>query len=101
MLLDEDSSHTARASLALTEELRIEFLWLPKRCLELNGLERLWGHGKDRICANWQESDIDAQVQRYIAYLSSLPNREALYQAGLRSEDWWLKGVYTFNLSPA
>lgn len=93
VLLDEDSSHTAAASQDLAWELDIELVWLPKRCPELNGLERLWGHGKDRVCANRQGEGIDAEVERFIRYLSGLPNREALRQAGLLSEDWWLRKV--------
>ena len=42
LLLDEDSSHTARASQHLAAELGIELLWLPKRSPELNPMEHLW-----------------------------------------------------------
>lgn len=91
LLLDEDSSHTARASQALATELGIRLLWLPKRCPELNGMEHLWGHGKDHICANRQYDDLDAEVERFIAYLQGLSNREARRQAGLLSKDFWLR----------
>jgi len=90
LLLDEDPSHTAQPSLALAEELGMQLLWLPKRCPELNGMDHLWGHGKDHVCANRQYDDIDAETERFIAYLQDLSNQEALRQAGLLSPDFWL-----------
>ena len=53
-LLDEDPSHTAHGSKDLAAELGIRLIWLPKRCPELNGMDHLWGHGKDHILANRQ-----------------------------------------------
>jgi transposase len=91
LVLDEDPSHTAHASLALADQLGIRLLWLPKRCPELNGMDHLWGHGKDHICANRQYDDLDAETERFIAYLRGLSNREAMRQAGLLSPDFWLK----------
>lgn len=91
LLLDEDSSHTAGASQDLAWELDIEMVWLPKRCPELNGMDHLWGHGKDHMCANKQYETIDGQAARFIRYLQSLSNREALRQAGILSEDFWLR----------
>jgi hypothetical protein len=91
LLLDEDPSHTARASQALAAELGVRLLWLPKRCPELNGMDHLWGHGKDHICANRQYDDLDAEVERFIAYLQGLSNQEARRQAGLLSKDFWLR----------
>jgi hypothetical protein len=91
LLLDEDPSHTARASQALAAELGVRLLWLPKRCPELNGMDHLWGHGKDHICANRQYDDLDAEVERFIAYLQGLSNQEARRQAGLLSKTFWLR----------
>jgi transposase len=91
LLLDEDPSHTAQASLALADELGMQLVWLPKRCPELNGMDHLWGHGKDHVCANRQYDDIDAETERFIAYLQDLSNQEALRQAGLLSPDFWLR----------
>lgn len=90
LLLDEDSSHTAHGSKVLAAELGIRLIWLPKRCPELNGMDHLWGHGKDHILANRQYSDIDEQVERFIDYLSALSNPEALEQAGVLSQNFWL-----------
>jgi transposase len=52
LLLDEDPSHTAKASLRAAEGMTL--LWLPKRSPKLNPLETLWGQGKDIISANKQ-----------------------------------------------
>ncbi|MGZ3383343.1 MAG: transposase [Isosphaeraceae bacterium] len=90
LLLDEDPSHTAHGSKDLAAELGIRLIWLPKRCPELNGMDHLWGHGKDQILANRQFSGIDEEVERFIDYLSGLSNREALKQAGILSENFWL-----------
>jgi hypothetical protein len=72
-------------------ELGVRLLWLPKRCPELNGMDHLWGHGKDHICANRQYDGLDAEVERFIAYLQGLSNQEARTQAGLLSKDFWLR----------
>jgi DDE superfamily endonuclease len=90
LLLDEDPSHTAEASQSRAAELGIRLIWLPKRCPELNGMDHLWGHGKDHVCANRQYPGIDEEVDRFIRYLQGLSNREALRQAGILSEDFWL-----------
>jgi DDE superfamily endonuclease len=91
MLLDEDPSHTAKASQMLAEELGIRLLWLPKRCPELNPMDRLWGIGKDKVCANRQYADIDEEVDRFVAYLMNLRPSETLRAAGVLSQRFWLK----------
>lgn len=91
LVLDEDSSHTAEESQELATALGIRLLWLPKRCPELNGMDHLWGHGKDHVCANVQYTGIDGEADRFIRYLRGLPNREALRQCGILSEDFWLR----------
>jgi transposase len=90
MLLDEDSSHTARASTALAEKLAIELLWLPKRSPHLNPMDHLWRHGKEVICANWQYSSIEDQVESFFLYLYGLTPTEALRKAGILSGNFWL-----------
>lgn len=91
LLLDEDPCHTADASQRLARYLGMRLIWLPKRCPELNGMDHLWGHGKDHMCANKQYETIDGEVERFIRYLQGLPSREALVQAGIRSDDFWLR----------
>ena len=91
LVLDEDSSHTAHDSQNRAEQLGMKLIWLPKRCPELNGMDHLWGHGKDHMCANKQYETIDGEAERFIRYLDGLSNREALHQAGILSEDFWLR----------
>jgi transposase len=93
LVLDEDPSHTAAESQMLAHSLEIELVGLPKRCPELNGMDQLWGHGKDHQCANWQYAGIDEGVDAFICYLLGLSNTEARLQAGILSDDFWLKNV--------
>lgn len=90
LLLDEDPSHIAKASLALANNLNIQLLWLPKRSPELNPMESLWRHSKDVVCANKQYSTIDQQARSFVRYLKSLTDVEALQLSGVRSPDFWL-----------
>jgi DDE superfamily endonuclease len=89
LLLDEDPSHTAKASLRETEGMTL--LWLPNRSPKLNPMDTLWGQGKDVISANKQYATIDEQVDRFLDYLCSLTNQEALHTAGVLSKRFWLK----------
>jgi hypothetical protein len=93
VLLDEDSSHTAKASVALAQELAIRLLWFPKRAPELNPMDTLWRHAKDLICANRQYETIEEQARRFVQYLASLPNQDALRMAGIQSPDFWLRSA--------
>jgi hypothetical protein len=68
-------------------------LWLPKRCPELNAMDHLWGHTKDAVCANHQDPVIDHLVDVFIQHIQSLSTEEARCQAGILSEDFWLKDV--------
>ena len=91
MLLDADSSHTAKASCALAGRLKIRLLWLPKRSPELNPMDTLWGQAKDVVCVNTQYVTIDEQADAFIAHVSGLSNREVLRTSGVLSEHFWLK----------
>ena len=52
LLLDEDPRPTARDAQGRAAGLGIRLIWLPKRCLELNGRDPFGGPGKDHRCAN-------------------------------------------------
>jgi DDE superfamily endonuclease len=91
LLLDEDPSHTAGGSVELAGWFDIELLWLPKRCPELNPMDRLWGEGKDVISANKQYATIEDQVRRFLSYLTSFSGEEALHTAGVLSHHFWLR----------
>jgi transposase len=90
VLLDEDSSHTAKASQALANRLNIQLLWLPKRAPELNPMEGLWRHSKGVICANTQYASINQEARSFVRYLKSLTDEEALQLSGVQSRDFWL-----------
>ena len=89
LLLDEDPCHTAKASLQAAEEMTL--LWLPKRSPKLNPMDTLWGQAKDVISGDKQYATIDEQVERFLAYLWSLSDEEALHTAGILSGHFWLR----------
>jgi hypothetical protein len=91
MLLDEDPSHTAKASLREAEGMTL--LWLPKRSPKLHPMDTLWGQGKDVVSANKQYTTIEEQVDRFLDHLRSLTNQEALHTSGVLSKRFWLKGA--------
>lgn len=97
MLLDSDSSHTARESQKLAHRLKIRLLWLPKRAPELNPMDTLWGQGKDAMSVNWQYATMNEQVNAFVAHLSGMANQEALQTSGVLSENFWLKPVLSKN----
>jgi hypothetical protein len=47
--------------------------------------------GKDVISANKQYATIEEQVDRFLDYLRSLTNQEALHTSGVLSKRFWLK----------
>jgi hypothetical protein len=91
LLLDEDPCHTAKASLRAAEGMTL--LWLPNRSPKLNPMESLWGQGKDVISANKQYATIEEQVERFLDYLESLTNQEALHTSGVLSKKFWLRAA--------
>jgi len=93
LLLDEDTSHTAKASVVLAKQLGITLIWLPKRSPPLNPMDTLWGQAKDLLNANRQYTTIDKQAARFVTCLRSLPDQEALRTAGVLSGNFWLRNV--------
>jgi transposase len=91
LVLDGDSSHTAEASRREARSLGIQLVWLPVRCPELNPMDHLWRHGKERICANRQYGSIEELVHRFLHFLEGLSVEETLRKAGVLSEDYWLR----------
>jgi transposase len=91
LILDEDSSHTAKVSQREARLMEFKLVWLPVRCPELNAVDHLWRHGKERVCANRQYASIDEQVHHFLHYLEGLSVQETLQKAGVLSEDYWLK----------
>lgn len=91
LLLDEDSSHTARASQKLAADLEIRLLWLPKRCPELNPMDHLWRAVKRDVCANRQDANVDLTTARAVRYVRRLTRHDVLVKAGARSAHFWLR----------
>ena len=91
LLLDEDPSHTAKASLREAEGMTL--LWLPKRLPKLNPMDTLKGQGKDVISAHQQYTTIEEHVDRLLSHLRGLTNQEALHTSGVLSKKFWLKGA--------
>jgi hypothetical protein len=97
LLLDEDPCHTAEESIDVAWDYDMDLLWLPKRCPELNPLDTLWGQGKDCLSANKQYANLDEQVDRFLAYLHSLSDHQALQTAGVLSGHFWLSHALSKN----
>jgi len=95
LLLDEDPSHTARAS--LREAGGMTLLWLPKRSPQLNPLDTLWGQAKDVVSANRQYGSVEEHVRRFLAHLNGLSDRDALETSGVRSPRFWLRDALSKN----
>jgi transposase len=93
LLLDEDSSHTAKGSKKLASLFDIELIWLPKRSPHLNPIDHLWGDAKDIVSANKQYATIDDQVNLFLTYMANLSSWEALHKAGVLSKKFWLRNA--------
>jgi hypothetical protein len=95
MLLDKAPCHVAAGSVALAAQLNITFLWLPRQCSELNGMDHLWRHLKGDLAANRQRPDIDALAEQAENWILALSPQQTLCKAGLLSKNCWLKNVRT------
>jgi transposase len=93
LLLDGDSSHTARASQLLAAKLDMTLLWLPARSPHLNPIEHLWRDLKQNVSANRQDASIDMLVARVLRHLQRLPRRTVLRKAGVLSRRFWLRSA--------
>jgi transposase len=90
LILDQASSHTAKKTKALAEQLRIEFAFLPTACPELNPIELLWRRGKDHVSANRVHPKVEDQADAFVDHLLSFSHRHALQTTGCLSENFWL-----------
>ncbi len=93
LLLDQASIHQAAASQRLAARLRVNLLWLPKQCPELNPQDHLWKELKRLIVPNRQFKTIDDEASHAEHWLLSLPPTTVLRKAGILSDDFWLKDV--------
>ena len=90
LILDRHGSHDAAATRRLAVELRIELLWLPKQCPELNPMDHLWRGAKAGVSANRQYDDIDEQADEAERWVLTLSPRDAKRKAGVMSKNFWL-----------
>jgi len=93
LLLDEDSCHTAKASLRLAKKLGIKLIFLPKRSPHLNPMDHLWRDGKQKVCANRQYPTVEVEVDRFIEHILGLTPGDALRKAGVLSKEFWLRNL--------
>lgn len=91
MLLDGASGHKTAKSLAQAAALKINLLWLPKQCPELNAMDHLWRTLKSDVSANHQYPSIEHHTVAAEQYILNQSNKEALRRAGILSDNFWLK----------
>ena len=93
LFLDKHSAHTAGVSRALARQLGIELRWLPTATPELNVIDCLWRHVRDRVLANEPLPRLRETVARAVTYLQELTAQERLQHAGVFSPRFWLRAV--------
>jgi hypothetical protein len=78
LVLDRASFHRSAAALAALSlfEHRVQVIWLPSYCTELNPIERFWRHLKDLSCANqlWGSLQDLIQVVEKVLHQQNDPN---------------------------
>jgi transposase len=93
LLADRASGHTAQATLALAEELGIEFVWLPRQWPELNAMDQLWKELKRDVAANRQAASIDDLAERASQWVLDLTPAQAHRKSGMASSRFWLRSL--------
>jgi transposase len=65
LVMDNAGYHKSAASLAALSlfEHRVQVIWLPPYCSDLNPIERFWRHLKDLACANKLQDHIREVVK--------------------------------------
>lgn len=71
LVLDNASLHKSAASMATLSlfEHRVQVIWLPAYCSELNPIERFWRYLKEQVCINKLHPDMAELVQAVIDQL--------------------------------
>jgi hypothetical protein len=91
LLLDRARCHEAASSQRLAAKLKIELVWLPKQCSELNAMDHLWRELKGHTSANRQFKNIDEHADQAANWVLKLSSTTALRKAGVLSKNFWLK----------
>lgn len=93
MLLDGFSGHRAKATRHLADDLNIILLELPRQCPELNAVDQLWKHVKDKVSSNQQYCTIEQHAEAVVTYVKQLTLKERLKKAGVFSDNFWLRNT--------
>lgn len=93
LVLDRHGSHKSSRTVALAATLDIKLVWLPVQSPELNAMDHLWRHLKEKIAANRQYETIEQLADAAREWVLSLTNATALRLAGVKSRNYWLKRV--------
>jgi transposase len=93
LLADRASGHTAQATLALAQDLRIELVWLPRQWPELNAMDQLWKELKRDGAANRQAASIDDLAERASQWVLALTPAQARRKSGMASNKFWLRSL--------
>jgi transposase len=78
----------------VAKNLKIELVWLPKQCPELNAMDHLFKEVKADISANHQYRNVDEHAAMAEKYILQLTNQQALKKAGILSTNFWLKSFF-------
>jgi transposase len=90
LLLDKAPCHEAQKAVALAARLRIDLLFLPKQCPELNSMDHIWRDVKENISANRQYTSVDGHATSAERRVLGFTRTEALRKAGILSDEFWL-----------
>jgi transposase len=90
LILDRHGSHDSASTSRVADGLRIELLFLPRQCPELNPMDHLWRGAKAQVSSNRQYDDIDQQADEAERWVLILSPREAKRKAGMLSKNFWL-----------
>jgi len=87
---DRGTPHTAKESVEIARELRIEIRFLPRATAELNAMDHLWRSVKGRGVSNRPTISIDKSADQACNYIFNMSRRERLKKAGILSGNFWL-----------
>jgi len=90
LLPDRHGGHGSKATREPAASMRIELLFLPRQCPELNPVDHLWRHAKGVVSANRQYDDTDQHAAAAEDRFLWLSPQEAKRKAGMLSKNFWL-----------
>jgi hypothetical protein len=91
VLLDRGPAHPAGPTRRLAAQLGIELVWLPRQWPERKARDQVRRERKRRGAANRPPETMDRLAQQAENWLLALSPPEARRQAGVLSNDFWLK----------